>query len=356
MNLIATAPHLLRLLLIGLALTLAAHGQTSYTITNLTTLANTATLVVPYAINNSGQVTGREVVGGYNHVFLYGNGAMLDLGTAGGPGTGSVGTGINNSGSIVGFLSNSYSSGILYSGGVLSDLGHFGGTQAELFGINDSGVIVGNLYTTGASAALIGGAVPGIGNLGGNYVNAVAINNSGWVAGSSSITTGVNPQYHAYLYNGTATIDLGTLVPGGTSSASALNNAGTVVGYSDGNGFIYSNGVMTMIDSLPAANGGDPLAINNLGQVVGVSGSHAFLYGASTGTLDLNSLVTGYPGWVLQEAVGINDSGQIVGYGTVYGAQAAFLLTPTAVPEPATTAALGGMASLLVAWFRLRRR
>jgi hypothetical protein len=34
-------------------------------------------------------------------------------------------------------------------------------------------------------------------------------------------------------------------------------------------------------------------------------------------------------GWILQEGAGINDSGQIAGYGTLHGELHAFLLTPT---------------------------
>src|SRR5262249_52696313 len=74
--------------------------------------------------------------------------------------------------------------------------------------------------------------------------------------------------------------------------------------------------------------------INNAGQVVGSSGmagamaTHAFLYrdGALT---DLNDLIPPDAGWVLSDASGINDAGQIVGYGSHNGfCNHAFLLTP----------------------------
>ena len=76
--------------------------------------------------------------------------------------------------------------------------------------------------------------------------------------------------------------------------------------------------------------------INGAGQVVGSSSvtgntaSHAFLSnGSPGGMIDLNTQVTsGGSGWVLSVAYGINDMGQIVGFGTVNGNFHAFLLTP----------------------------
>jgi hypothetical protein len=52
---------------------------------------------------------------------------------------------------------------------------------------------------------------------------------------------------------------------------------------------------------------------------------------------DLNTLlVASVTGWVLNGATGINDSGQITGYGDYNGLQRAFLLTPVSVvPIPA---------------------
>ena len=43
---------------------------------------------------------------------------------------------------------------------------------------------------------------------------------------------------------------------------------------------------------------------------------------------DLNTLINPSLGWTLQYAKGINDSGQIVGYGLVGGTMTAYLLTP----------------------------
>src|SRR5262249_36473261 len=52
-----------------------------------------------------------------------------------------------------------------------------------------------------------------------------------------------------------------------------------------------------------------------------------------TAMQDLNGQVPSSSGWQLQEAQGINDNGQIVGYGLINGQRHAFLLTPEAAPS-----------------------
>jgi probable HAF family extracellular repeat protein len=86
--------------------------------------------------------------------------------------------------------------------------------------------------------------------------------------------------------------DLGTL-GGFDSGASGINASGQVVGWANtasgsqgccisGDAFLYSNGIMTDLNSLLPANSGWSLlqatAINDSGQIVGSNGqSHAFL-------------------------------------------------------------------------------
>jgi probable HAF family extracellular repeat protein len=66
--------------------------------------------------------------------------------------------------------------------------------------------------------------------------------------------------------------------------------------------------------------------------VVGTSdtqsqGKHAFLWTPGSGMVDLNTLIDRSSGWVLIQARGINDGGQIVGQGLRNGQQRAFRLT-----------------------------
>ena len=77
-----------------------------------------------------------------------------------------------------------------------------------------------------------------------------------------------------------------------------------------------------------------------------------------TESIDLNDLLdteTLSAGWVLVEATGINNNGQIVGdaYNAISGKEHAFLLTP--VPEPETYAMLLAGLGFIVAIVRRRK-
>jgi len=144
---------------------------------------------------------------------------------------------------------------------------------------------------------------------------------------------------------------------GGTyARANAINDSGQIVGTSKrSNGafsaFLYSNGGIQDLGGLGDYSGynhySEANAIHNLGQVVGSSyqasaGTHAFLWSNGTMT-DVGA------GTIDSCATGINDAGQIVGYGIYNGQTMAFEME--IVPEPGSVSLLllgaTGAASLL---------
>jgi len=292
-----------------------------------------------YAINSSGQIVGSSYVDPSDwyecHGFLYDGVQLIDLGTLGGYSSSAID--INDAGQVVGtslIPGNSIKEAFLYEDGTMVGLGDLGGYGSEAVAINNLGTIIGNSQTSDLlchAFVYTNGIMFDPGTLGGGSSSATALNDANMVIGDSQTSTG---QRHAFLYFDGVMTDLGTL--GGTySSAQAINNAGQVIGLSttadnQTHGFVYSGGSMTDLGTLGGA-GSAPTGINSLGQVVGYSSSgqgvlHAFLW--QNGAIsDLNSLIPADSGWVLESAEFINDSGLIVGYGSLNGNWEWFAMT-----------------------------
>jgi probable HAF family extracellular repeat protein len=177
---------------------------------------------------------------------------------------------------------------------------------------------------------------------------------------------------HATFWNGVSSVDLGTLAGGDQGSyARGMNDAGQVVGnsytYLAGNqvfhAFLWDGAKMLDLSASDGLWESVAYDINNGGQVVGSrlgpsdpSSYHATLWDGGTAT-DLNiyldaSDVTA--GWILRDAVGINDNGWITGtaYNKLSGKQHAYLLSLPGeaffVPEPSSEALVLGSLGLLV--------
>ncbi|MBX9791381.1 MAG: hypothetical protein K2Y37_20870 [Pirellulales bacterium] len=322
---------------------------TTYSVTDLGLVNPSWGITRPTGINNGGQVIG-DFRSPAPHPRLYSGGTMLDMGMIGGFFQTGYANGINNGGLVVGTTTSGHA--FLYSGGTVHDLG-LGSANS----INDAGDIVGSaLFQDGSQ--LVGhaarfdvhgtddaddlGTLPGY--EGGSW--AVAINGNGQIIGTSA-QPDPGGHAHAFLYDGGAMQDLGTL-GGDNSYAYGLNNGGQIVGTStatDGlyHAFVYSGGGMLDIGSLLGPDFESwAYGINNEGDIVGrytgynsQSGQSGPILYSGGALIDLNSLIV-TPGYSLSEAIAINDAGQIVGVGvspTKAGVRT-LLLTP--VPEPST--------------------
>ena len=299
-----------------------------------------------HAINNKGEVVGQYYDNSNNgdyHAFLWSDGVMTEL--LGYGGLNGTAEDINDSGLVVGqsWTTGSVSYAVLWRDGIASSIGDLGGGVAWARAINNSGDITGQSFFTAAdqinsaSAFLkpAGGAMQGIGPVGRIFLEVKDINNLGQVTGAI-INRDVTNSYRAFVYDGISVTDLGK--PDGSlwSGASAINDSGHVAGsalfqYSFGTlnrAMLYKDGVW--IDFY----GGAPsscVAMNNRGHIVGTHSSNplqAFLWKNSQFQV-LNSLIPPASGWsTLTVPYDINDSGQIVGVGIRNGEQRAFLMSP----------------------------
>jgi probable HAF family extracellular repeat protein len=315
----------------------------TYTVTNLGTLSGD-NYSVARGINATGEVAG--AVGSDRNntsdVSLYSAGAWTSLGTLGG--TSGIGNAINASGQVAGYSTNAAKTyrAFISSGDTLIDIGDLGGGSAVAYGINNSGQVVGSAVTTSGSNhpfLYSNGIMTDLGTLGspnGNawWNSAKGVNSAGVVIGTSYDAQG---NFFAFTWRNGVMTKMGTL-GGSWSEGFAINNKGqtTGIGYTKNNltahAFLGSGGKMTDLGALGnTLNASWGLSINNSGVIVGYSDFqstyHAFIY--SGGKMrDLNGLIPAGSGWVLEQAFGINDAGQIVGTGTIGGAERAFLLTP----------------------------
>jgi probable HAF family extracellular repeat protein len=375
--------------LLALATAPTAFGA-AYAILDLGTLGGAFSRTEGYGVVNAlGQVVGvSRNSDNLDHAFRSTAGGAInsatgDLGTLGG--FNSSAYGINASGQVVGSADTggvsihhafrTTATGKVNDAG--ANLGTFpGGTLSVAYGINASGQTVGyadtasrvdHAFRTSASGK-VSDAGTDLGTLGGPFSFAFGINASGQTVGYSDITG--DTAHHAFRTSATGKIsdpgtDLGTL-GGNNSAALGINDLGQTIGsaYLAGNAVFHAfratdTGKISDPGSDLGTLGGsssEAYAINALGQVVGISdiagnaGQHAFFEDITGPMQDLNTLIPSDSGWVLQEAHGINDSGQIAGFGMLGTAQHAFLLTPT--PEPG----IAGFAGVMVAALLLRHR
>jgi probable HAF family extracellular repeat protein len=317
------------LLLTLIAFTAPLMAQ-QFTVTLIPSAPGESTVPIGTAINASGTVTGFL---GINTPVFYGivgefNGFNLGQPTAASmfdytPGGGTQDLGLYDP--------------LIFIGGEY--INYCGGASAASVpsGINASGVIVGAVcanYGEGGQAfsymngtftpvAALAWQNPVPGAILGSW--STGINSGGTMVGSDQLVGSgscAEDEYHTWIYaSATATLqDLGTLGGGCESYGMAINDSGEVVGVMLDNlnnlhAYLYSNGQLTDLGNLgyqyAAAYG-----INASGQVTGFSnqccglGPAAFLYNPSTGLMQNLGGIGGLGG---SQGNAINASAQITG-------------------------------------------
>jgi hypothetical protein len=247
--------------------------------------------------------------------------------------------GINNSGAIVGTIHTP--AGDLPSRSFIHDRGRFtvlplvdamdlGGAA---IGINSQGQVVG--YDRTSSNRLVGWIwsdgvysrlpVPG------TNTTALGINSSGTIIGNRSLS------FMRRLLTGQfrCTGERGYVLSHGTTQylrgfVYAINDTGEAAGGSTSSGkamaTVFRDGIATVILSLPSSAVGINAAAEVVGfyQPAGHNRRHLFKWSANSGALDLTP-----EGFRSAEAAAINDRGDVLGFGeTANGKSRYFLLTP----------------------------
>lgn len=301
---------------------------------------------------------------------LWRDGYVRDLGTLGG--NSGVANAVNNRGEVVGgasngvadehsmlnfgfgpFPSNTQSRAFAWVDGALFDLGTLGGSDSMAIFNNDRGQVVGISYPNDDPVPGFGGypatatflwqqgEMKNIGDLGGHATFPRSFNNRGEIVGTSNIAGDYD--VHAFLWNEASIRDLGTL-GGEDAFADSISENGLITGYSEtvvgqfalGHPYLWKDG--HMIDLGPPKAGfncASGQSVNIHAQVVGDAGCNSdnlgypFLWEKSNPIVDLNTLLVPGTAFTVQDAISINDKGEIACRGTLAnGDMRACLLVP----------------------------
>jgi len=318
---------------------------------------------VEYSVRDLGSVTGvalndRGQVTGYGYtthnpsgVFITGINGVGLRGLGPFPATDVLASGINNSGQVCGtFFEPHFSHPFVTgpNGAAPRDLG----INGSAFYINNRGQVAGTAYAAANKQAVFltnenGTSMtfqpfPGNGRSGTtaafNNLGQVVVDQGGWPHPGHAFITGPNAGPFQPVRSPLRNIFVND-----------VNDRGQFVGYSpvsdipDGHGFVGDPGTRTFTDFtvLFPNTFSDATAINNAGVVVGsmwpeIFGNytpHAFVYTALDGLQDLNSLIDPTLGIELNGAIDINERGQIlVSAGDFY--PHTYLLTPSNISVP----------------------
>jgi probable HAF family extracellular repeat protein len=356
----------------------------SWTLIDLGTLGGSETFAD--SINDLGQVVGTSRLANDSdtHAFFYANGVIQDISPLNSGDIRAGRLGLNDLGYIASgvMVGDAYYPAIYHTQGAqittLGSLGCGSGFTGVATALNDSGLTVGYSYLSLGGPrhafAYRNGSMSDLGSLGG-YSGALAVNSSGVAVGFASDTPGGFGR--AVVWANNSILDISN---GFESEARDINDFGQVVGQATSpigthQAFLWNNGATENLGLLPTGRNSEAYSINNQGDIVGTADvvssitfetnpitrevnittnyhNHAFFF--SNGSMfDLNSLISTNSGWELYSACGINNSDQIVGWGSLDGGEhiRSFILE---VPEPSVASILIAAGALV--WHRRSRQ
>jgi probable HAF family extracellular repeat protein len=322
---------------------------TKYTLAELPSPPG-ATTVWAWALNEDGDAAGLALGPGGGHAVLWEESGVTVLDTSE---SWSSSFGVSGPEVVVGVLPfDSPTHAFLWKNGQMKDihsaLGGAAQPESVAGDVNDAGLVVGSagpiakqrpyLYDSQSGDVEFLDPLPGHAMAFGS-----AVNGAGHALGTSLDANWADD--HVFLYANGQMQDRGA-----ATWARGLNASDTIVGskifpgaptttaYRQLAGGDFENLGLT---AHPGYKGSHGLGVNDEDVVVG----HSFNSGstpfrafvdfpkskAEPGWHDLQNVTVNAAGWVLESASDINNSGQIVGYGSFQGQTRAFLLTP--IPE-----------------------
>ncbi len=334
-----------------------AQAPLHYTVTDLGSLGGQECAAM--GLNNRGQIVGgadtaRKGKGPefITNVFVWQGGRMRAV--SGLDGSHAYVVAVNDAGQMAGAysadpLKAKFASALFGPTGKVRLLGGFPATQhgyslSQAEAVNAKGQVVG--VSNNQAFFWSGGRLRALHPPSGYQASqAWSVNDGGQAAGKADRNVGKVVRTHALFWDaGGRVTDLGVL-PGYTDSIGrAMNNRGQVAGWvgvtrgTPGRrltfhyqAFLWQNGKMRGLGSIPRIPDSKAAAINDKGQVVGnayFKTDEAALLWQGGKVYELNTLVPPHSGWKLQNALGINNKGQIIGNGIHNGIRRGFLLTP----------------------------
>ncbi|MGD9213126.1 MAG: DUF3466 family protein, partial [Desulfobacteraceae bacterium] len=172
------------------------------------------------------------------------------------------------------------------------------------------------------SLALESYTITNLGHLGANRSNAFGINNSGVIVGQSYTSSPNMPPRHAFIWQNGNMADLGTLEGLLSSTAYDVNDHGVVVGVAVGGDGSSENTPVRwennqiMELNIPSGLAGEAMAVNNNRIIVGYIFDPNSMPKVNQAVIWENENMTELPtstGSTFSRALGLNESGMIVG-------------------------------------------